>query len=801
MRYGYFDDIAREYVVERPDTPVPWINYIGSRRYGGIITNNAAGYSFFRSPAKGRILRFRYNAPAPEMPGRFFYIRDRDTGEYWSASWQPCGRPLDEYSSVCRFGTGYATIDSQYRGIRSESTYMVPLDGEHECWRLRITNTSAHKRRLSIFTYCEFTSEWNIFQDLLNLQYSGFIVRAEYADGMIRCSSLGNIRLDTDDFSNGDQGRWWWMAMTGARIAGYDCDRESFLGSYGTLATPQVVHEGRCRGSVAYGGNACGCLQADVEISSDECHELLILLGAGDAEREGREAIANFAGATRFEEEIARIKTHWHQLITKTQVISPDPEFDHMINMWGAYNALVTYDWCRSCSLSYTGDQREGFGYRDAAQDVLGALPYIDKEARKRLDLLLSGQENCGCARPEINPVTHKPGKMTTTPLEQVRSDDMLWIFLAARDYIAETGDFSYLQYIIPYADYGSDTVLNHLKKALTFSLGNVGRHGLPCGLLADWNDCLKLGYKGESTFVAFQLRLAFSIYAGMGRLAGQYEEERWALEQQMLLDGHIQDHAWDDRWFLRAFNQNGSVIGSRQNTEGKIFLNPQSWAVISRAAKARQAIKCLNSVYEHLYSPAGLMLCSPPFVTTGHEEVRAVLFNPGEKENGGIFSQAQPWAVMADCILGNGTRAYELFRSFMPAAKNEHVQHSQAEPYVYCQSTSSPLSMRSGRSHLPWLTGAASWAQTAAIQYILGIRPEYEGLRIDPCIPANWPAFRVRRMFRGCMIDITVNNPHGLERGIQELIIAGKTIEGNLLPDRMIEHDLAVQATMRDMQ
>ncbi len=782
MRYGYFDDKAKEYVITRPDTPRSWTNYSGSRLYGSIITNNAGGYSFYRTGAVGRFLRLRFNGVPMDQPGRYFYLRDRDTADYWSSSWQPVGKPLDKYSSTCRFGTSYSIITSRYKGIETESTYFVPLEQTFEYWRLTLTNTGRKSRRLSVFTFCEFASEWNIFQDHFNIQYSAYCANVRMQDGLIRAASLNNVPADPDNFANGDQGRWAWMGLVGARVKGYELDRDEFLGRYRSFHNPQTVERGTCRKSEAYGDNACGCLQCDISLKPGESREVLVLLGVGKAEDEGVQAMAEFGSLERAAVEFAQLKQWWHARLGTLEVKTPDAEFDSMINVWNAYNALITFYWSRSASLVYTGDSRDGFGYRDTVQDLLGATASVTAEVRERLELMLTGQESNGGAMPEVKPWLHKPGTMAPTRPTRYRSDDCLWLFNAVGNYVAETGDTAFYDKLLPYSDTGEATVFGHLRRALEFNLERTGAHGLPCGLAADWNDCLKLGFKGESVFVTMQVRYGLRQYAETARLLGRPGEERWAREQLAEVDRRIQQHTWDGEWFVRAYREDGSVLGSKSNDEGRIFLNAQSWAVLSGAANDEQARTAMESVHRHLATDYGIMVCTPGFEHADYHVVRAVLINPGQKENAGIFSHPQGWAVMAESMLGNGNRAYEYYRAYMPAAQNRKAEIRQIEPYVHCQSTDSPHSKRYGLSHVGWLSGTASWSYYSATQYILGIRPTVQGLLIDPCIPATWKGFTVKRQFRGAWLHIVVENPSGVQKGVASMTLNGAVVDGNLL-------------------
>ncbi len=796
MNFGTFDDQAREYVITRPDTPRAWSNYLGSRRYGAIITNNAGGYSFTRSPASGRFLRHRYNAVPMDMPGRQFYVRDNESADFWSAAWQPVGKPLDKYSTTTRFGPGYAVIASEYAGIATEATYFVPLNQDFEYWHLKVTNTGAAKRRLSVFSFCEFTTEWNLVQDTFNLQYTQYISDAVWKDGVILASSCRRLPEDSANFANNDQSRWWWMTQVGGTIAGFECEREKFLGVYRSYDRPEVVERGACGNNEHFSDNGCGAIQSDLELAPGASADVIVLLGIG-REPVARKTRTKFGTVAACRRELAALKAHWHGLLDTMQVKTPDADFDHMTNVWGAYNALMTFEWSRSCSLVYTGDQRDGFGFRDTVQDFLGVTGMIPELVRERMILMLSAQDSTGGAQPEVRPWSHAPGKMKPTPPHHYRSDDCLWFFNSVPAYVAETGDIGFYDLVVPYADKGKAPVFGHLRRALEFNLGRTGRNGLPCGLLADWNDCLKLGYMGESVFVTFQVRLGLQTYADIAEKLGRPKERRWALSELGKLDKKIARVCWDGNWFIWAISEDGTVFGTKRAKEGKVYLNTQCWAVLSGAATPEQADKALASVRKHLASEYGVALCNPPFAQTPVKVMRAVLFNPGNKENGGIFSHTQSWIVLAEIARGNGDAAYEYYRAFMPAAQNEQAEIREIEPYVHCQSTHAPASKKYGASRVPWLSGTASWSHYTATNYILGIRPELEGLRIDPCIPKAWPGFTATRTFRGKTIHITVENPSGLSRGVRSLTIDGEPLLGNLAPTPLLKEGTKIVAIL----
>ncbi len=783
MQYGYFDDKAKEYVITRPDTPQSWSNYLGSTEYGAIITNNAGGYGFYQSGARGRFLRLRFNSVPLDQPGRYFYLRDRDNGDSWSASWQPVGKPLDEYQSTCRHGTAYTTIESRYAGIATESTYFVPLGQVFEYWRLKVTNASDHPRQLSIFTFCEFTNQWNTFQDSVNLQYSLFIIRGELTgDQLLRIAIQDNLTPDTQGFFMHDIARHCWMGLVGAPLAGFDTSREAFLGPYRGYHNPLAVERGECSASCVYGDNACGSLQANLELEPGESREILVLLGIGDARSYGRQVMAEFGSLERAEAELHKLKAHWHERLGSLIVETPDEEFNHSVNVWGLYNSLVTFAWSRSASLVYNGE-RDGLGFRDSVQDILGVVAAIPDESRQRLELMLTGQVSNGGAMPVIKPFEHKPGQETAPAQADYRSDDCLWFFNAVPAYVNETGDLDFYKKVLPYADKGEATVLGHLRRALEFNLERTGKHGLPCGLSADWNDCLRLGYNGESLFVAFQVRMGLTVYAGIAERLKVPGEAAWALREREKMDASIQAWAWDGNWFIWAIGEDGTVYGTQKFTEGQVYLNTQLWAVLSGAAGREQADLCMETVHERLATPYGLMLCAPPFVKSPIDVMRAVVFNPGIKENAGIFNHTQGWGVMAECLLGHGDRAYEYYCASMPAAYNARAEIRQSEPYVQGQTTYSTFSPRAGNTRTSWLTGAAAWSYFSATQSILGIRPELDGLRIDPCIPSAWEGFSVQRRFRSRLYRISVHNPQHVCRGVVRMLVNGSEVTGNLVP------------------
>ena len=585
MRYGYFDDAAREYVITRPDTPRSWINYLGSRLYGGIITQNAGGYSFYRSGGTGRVLRMRFNGVPVDEPGRYLYLRD-DTGssratagDYWSASWQPVGKPLDRYDARVRHGLGYSVFEAEYAGIRSELTCFIPNGQAFEYWSLVVTNPSTEARTISVFSYAELANEWVYRQDLENLQYSQYVVRATYRDQMIHRSN-----------STRDAMSELWFGVSGADVVGYDTDRDAFLGPYRTQANPIAVERGACSGSETVGDNSCASLQVRLDLAPGESRQVVYCLGIGNPDRPwrddretigappgepplrpGRDVMAEFATPERVATELAAIRTEWAGHLAPLQVTTPDADLDSMVNVWHAYQTHMTFSWSRGVSLVEAGD-RDGLGYRDTVQDMLAVTHAIPEAVRERLDLILTGQTAEGGALPLVKPLSHAPGHMTAPSLEQYRSDDALWLPITVANFVYETGDVGYLDEVLPFADHDEGTVFEHLLRALTFSLVHRGDNGLVQDLAADWNDCLQFGTTGESMFSTFLLANGLRITHELAEQSGRPADAQWCEDRLAEIHPAI-DAAWDGEWIIRGFWATGAAFGSHLAEEGKIYL------------------------------------------------------------------------------------------------------------------------------------------------------------------------------------------------------------------------------------
>lgn len=777
MKYGYFDEGLREYVITRPDTPAPWANYLGSPAYGAIISNQAGGYSFVQSGARGRLLRYRFNAD--DKPGRYIYLRDAETGDYWSASWQPVGKTKD-YQTVCRHGLGYTIFDTIYRGIVSQTTYYVPLDKTWEVWSQRITNTSDRVRTISVFGYAEFTNDPNFEQDLVNLQYSLFISKTDYrANKIIQTIS-----------ENSAQPRKRYFGLSGAPVASYTGDKQSFLGAYRSYGNPEAVELGSCSNRLNYNLNSCGALHTELQLAPGETRTVIFTLGEGD-ESVAESIRLGYDDPEQVKADRSDLEQHWAAQLAAFHVKTPDPAFDVMINTWTAYQCFVTFTWSRAASLIYCG-HRNGFGYRDTVQDIQGIIHLRPDLAKEQLSFMLSAQVQAGAGLPLVK-YTHTPGREDkpgeasyeqTTGHPSFRADDALWLFPTVKKYIAETGDVDFLNRVIPYADQGEATVYEHLKAAIQFSVDHLGSHGLPAGLHADWNDCLRLGSGGESTFVAMQLYLAMTIMKDFAKETKDFQYRDQLETAQVKFAEKIQDLLFEGDRYIRGITDQGLPIGSAKNGEASFWLNPQSWSVISGLADPEQGRLVMDKVYQDLNTAYGARLMTPSFRNHGFEGALATVYNASTKENGSVFLQPQGWLILAEALLGRGDRAYQYYQESCPAQQNELAQIRGLEPYVYGQFTESLESSNEGRSQIPWLTGTAATVMVGCIEGILGLRPTPDGLVIAPAIPAHWTEVIIEKDFRGKHLTITIENKAGRQSGAKAVYLNAELLDGQFIPE-----------------
>lgn len=804
MQYGYFDDKEREYVITCPDTPAPWVNYLGSPEYGAIISNNAGGYSFAKSGANGRILRYVFNQF--DEPGRYIYIRDNLSKDYWSASWQPVGKNLTRYKSECRHGMAYTKMRALYAGISSEVLYYVPLDAAHEVWAVAVRNDSDVVRELTVTGYAEFTNNPNYEQDQVNLQYSQFITRTEFENDHILQLIHGNldaVAANGKEVDNKDVG-YRLFGLAGQRVSGYCGNKESFLGRYHGYGDPQGVTTGKLDGSMNYNENACGALSAVLVLNPGETAHLAFIVGAKNRE-ESRALMARYADpAAVCPEELAALKAHWHTRLENFQIHTPSAEMNSMINTWNAYNCFMTFTWSRAASLIYCG-LRNGYGYRDTVQDIQGVIHLAPEQAAEKIRFMLSAQVDNGGGLPLVK-FTHNPGHEDTpddpsyvqeTGHPAYRADDALWLFPTIYKYLAETGNLAFLDEVIPYANKGAATVYEHLQRAIDFSLEHLGPHGMPAGLYADWNDCLRLGAEGESSFVAFQLVLALRIQKQLAEEKGDAAAAEKLAKQLADFSALVEKLCWNEDRYIRGFTEKGEVIGRRTDPEANLWLNPQSWAVISGLADSEKAETILHTVQEGLNTEYGVMLMQPPYHAHAFDGALAVIYNAGVKENAGIFSQSQGWIILAEALCGHGNRAFSYYKANSPAEQNGCAEIRKLEPYCYGQFTEGKDSPHFGRSHVHWLTGTASTMMVGAVEGILGVRPDLHGLRLSPSIPAAWDGFTMEKIFRGKKLHITVQNPVHKESGFTSLMLNGAAMPDNYIPADKLAAENEIVLTM----
>lgn len=804
MQYGYFDDKEREYVITCPDTPAPWVNYLGSPEYGAIISNNAGGYSFAKSGANGRILRYVFNQF--DEPGRYIYIRDNLSKDYWSASWQPVGKNLTRYKSECRHGMAYTKMRALYAGISSEVLYYVPLDAAHEVWAVAVRNDSDVVRELTVTGYAEFTNNPNYEQDQVNLQYSQFITRTEFENDHILQLIHGNldaVSADGKEVDNKDVG-YRLFGLAGQRVSGYCGNKENFLGRYHGYGDPQGVTTGKLDGSMNYNENACGALSAVLVLNPGETAHLAFIVGAKNRE-ESRALMARYADpAAVCPEELAALKAHWHTKLENFQIHTPSAEMNSMINTWNAYNCFMTFTWSRAASLVYCG-LRNGYGYRDTVQDIQGVIHLAPEQAAEKIRFMLSAQVDNGGGLPLVK-FTHNPGHEDTpddpsyvqkTGHPAYRADDALWLFPTVYKYLAETGNLAFLDEVIPYANKGAATVYEHLQRAIDFSLEHLGPHGMPAGLYADWNDCLRLGAEGESSFVAFQLVLALRIQKQLAEEKGDAAAAEKLAKQLADFSALVEKLCWNEDRYIRGFTEKGEVIGRRTDPEANLWLNPQSWAVISGLADSEKAETILHTVHEGLNTEYGVMLMQPPYHAHAFDGALAVIYNAGVKENAGIFSQSQGWIILAEALCGHGNRAFSYYKANSPAEQNDRAEIRKLEPYCYGQFTEGKDSPHFGRSHVHWLTGTASTMMVGAVEGILGVRPDLHGLRLSPSIPAAWDGFTMEKSFRGKKLHITVQNPAHKESGFTSLMLNGAAMPDNYIPADKLAAENEIVLTM----
>ncbi len=777
MQYGHFDTNAREYVIDRVDLPVSWTNYIGTKDMCGVFNHTAGGYLFYKSPEYHRITRFRPNGIPMDGPGHYVYLRDDETGEYWSISWQPVGKPLDTAQYSCRHGLSYTVYTCEYNGIRATQKLSIMMDDPVEIWDISLTNYSGRARSISVFSYCEFSFH-HIAMDNQNFQMSLYAAGSRYENGIIE-----------HDLYYEENGYQFFTASFAPDS--FDCLRDNFIGPYHTERNPAAVERGECSNSFEKGGNHCGALHKRFSLEADGVERFFFLLGEGKID-DGAAMRARYGSPEAADAQGRKLAAFWEERLSRLQIETPSAGMNALINTWTLYQSEINVLFSRFSSFIEVGG-RTGLGYRDTAQDAM-TIPHAEPEACKmRILQLMRALTSHGYGlhlfEPRwFAPEEEKPFKSPTvvpTPeksnyvhgLKDACSDDALWLVGAVVNYVKETGDFDLLSVTLPYADEGEDTIYAHLKRILLFTARETGPNGIAKGLRADWNDCLNLG-GGESAMVSFLHYWALNQFVELAKHLKHDEDAFYFSSMAKDVRRRCEDVLWDGAWYIRGITADGRKIGTAKDIEGKVHLESNTWAVLSGAASPERAKACMDAVREYLFTEYGLMLNAPPYTKPDEGIGFVTRVYPGVKENGAIFSHPNPWAWAAECALGRGDAAMTYYDALSPYNQNDKIEIRQAEPYTYCQFVMGRAHTAFGRARHPFMTGSAGWAYFSATQYMLGIRPGFDGMVVDPCIPKDWEGFSITRVYRGGTYRIWVNNPHGVEKGVVSILAGGRQVE-----------------------
>ncbi len=775
MQYGHFDNKSREYVIDRVDLPVSWTNYIGVGDMYGVFNHTAGGYLLYKTPEYHRITRFRPNGVPMDGPGHYIYIRDDETGDYWSVSWQPVGRDMAKYS--CRHGLSYVKYLCDYSDIHAEQTLFVAMDDPVELWNLTLCNDSGRPRRLSVYSYCEFSFH-QIDMDNRNFQMSLYAAGSSYADGIIE----HELHYEENGFQ---------FFAADFEPDGFDCLRDDFIGAYRTERDPQSVVSGECRGRFENGGNHCGVLKKRLTLAPDEDARLIFMLGEGG--RETGRAMREKYTAARVDDDFRCLAKFWDDKLSCLQISTPNEGMNTEINIWNLYQSEINVMFSRFTSFIEVGG-RVGLGYRDTAQDAMMVPHSNPAKCRSRIVELMRALTNEGYGlhlfeprwfEPEQEQQSFKSPTVIPTPdksqivhgIKYACADDALWLVSSVVQYIKETGELGFADEMITYADGGEGTVYEHMRRILDFSARQIGRNGICKGLRADWNDCLNLG-GGESAMVSFLHYWALNNFVEVARRLGRETDAEKYSALAVDVKEKCESVLWDSEWYIRGITADNRKIGTQTDEEGRVHMESNTWAVLSGAAARERGIKAMDSVDEYLYTDFGLMLNAPCYTKPDDGIGFVTRVYPGLKENGAIFSHPNPWAWCAEAVLGRGSRAMKFYNALCPALQNDKIEIRQSEPYSYCQFVVGRSHTAFGRARHPFMTGSAGWAYYAATQYILGVRPDFDCLRVDPCVPADWKEFSVTRKWRGGVYNIHVVNPDGVEKGVREIIADGRKVD-----------------------
>jgi cellobiose phosphorylase len=797
MKFGFFDDKNREYVINNPQTPWPWINYLGNEDFFSLISNTAGGYSFYKDAKFRRLTRYRYNNVPMDSGGRYFYIKDEDT--VWTPGWKPCKTPLDKYE--CRHGMNYTSIEGVKNGVSAKTLFFVPLKTWAEVQKLTLTNDSSEVKNLKLFSFMEWAL-WNAATDMENFQRN-------FSTGEVEIE--GSVIYHKTEYKERRDHYAYYSVNT--PIQGYDTDRENFIGLYNGFENPQVVEQGKPRMTVAHGWSPIASHYIEVELQPGESKDFVFVLGyVENAEDEKWESkniinktkakatIAKFDTAEKVDAAFAELKQYWDNLLSVYTVNSGDEKLDRMVNIWNQYQCMITFCFSRSASYFESGIGR-GMGFRDSNQDLIGFVHQIPERARERIIDIASTQFPDGGCYHQYQPLTKKGNN----DIGGGFNDDPMWLILGTISYIKESGDFSILDEMVPFDNDMSvaRTLFDHLTVSFDHVVNNLGPHGLPLIGRADWNDCLNLncfsndpnesfqttenkteGTKAESLMIAGLFVVYGRDYVELCNRLGNTEEATRAQSHVDAMIEAVKKHGWDGDWFLRAYDYYGKKIGSNECEEGKIFIESNGWCTMAGIGKEEGLCeKALDSVKERLDCEYGIVLNNPAFTKYYIEYGEISSYPAGYKENAGIFCHNNPWIIIGETVIGRGNQAWEYFKKICPAYLEDISELHKTEPYVYSQMIAGKDAFKPGEAKNSWLTGTASWNFYTISQYILGIQPDYEGLKIDPCIPTDWKGFEVTRKFRGTTYHIKVENPNGVSKGVKQITLDGKSLESNVIP------------------
>lgn len=800
MRFGFFDDACREYVITRPDTPLPWINYLGSEDYFGLISNTAGGYSFYRDARLRRLTRFRYNNAPLDTGGRYIYLRDNDSGEFWSPTWMPTRTLLEDYT--CRHGMGYTTIQSTQNGIQASVRYFVPPGENLEVWQLTLTNRRSEPARMSIFSLVEFCL-WDAWDDATNYQRNFNTGQVEVVDGVIYHKT--EYRERRDHFA--------YFACS-ETLAGFDTVRDDFLGPYRGWDNPAVVEKGRSGNTIAHGWQPIGSHHVKITLQPGETRTVIFLLGYYENpvdqkfdppgsqiinKRGVLPVIRRYLDKVNVEDAFKRLNAYWDGLLSRLNVTTPDEHTNRMVNIWNAYQNMVTFNLSRSASYFESGIGR-GMGFRDSNQDLLGFVHMVPERARQRILDLAATQMESGGAYHQYQPLT----KRGNNDIGSNFNDDPAWLVLATCAYIKETGDWSILDEAVPYDNCpGSETPLyEHLQRSIQYTLDRLGPHGLPLIGRADWNDCLNLncfsdtpgqsfqtttnkdGKVAESVFIGGLFVLAANELADLAEHCGKAEDAAAYRKAAAEMKSAVETAGWDGKWFRRAYDDFGQPVGSAVCEEGQIFIEPQGICIMAGIGlDDGKAETALDSVRERLATQHGILLLQPAYSQYYLHLGEISSYPPGYKENASVFCHTNPWIMIAEAITGDGDQAFDYYQRINPSSREAISDLHRCEPYVYAQTIAGRDAPSFGEAKNSWLTGTAAWNYVAITQWILGIRPAFDGLIVDPVIPADWEGFEAVRAFRGATYRITVRRQNGSANSAHKMTVDGQEVAGKIVP------------------